>query len=78
MNLIKTCFELIRFVDYIHDRKKYVPLAKQMAQPPRYIIDAHLFKMKADLMKIIFECLDGSDGLLEKVTIGKLKIEENF
>jgi hypothetical protein len=64
MKVITTCFEIYRYVDFLHDRKKYVPLKFSHFQPPKYLIDAYLFKMKADYMKFIFETLDCEDGLL--------------
>lgn len=64
MKLIKACFELVRFIDYIHDRKKYVPLKFSNMQPQKYLIDAYFYKMKADYLKYIYECLDGDNGLL--------------
>ena len=67
MKVIKTCFEIYRFVDFFHDRKKYVPMKYQHGQPPKYLIDAYLYKMKADYMKFIFETLDCENGLLYDV-----------
>jgi len=67
MKVLKTCFEIYRFIDYIHDRKKYVPLKSLYGQPPKYLIDAYLYKMKADYMKFMFETLDCENGLLYKV-----------
>jgi len=63
LKLIRTCFEIYRYVDFIHDRKKYVPV-NGPRQPPKYLIDAYFYKMKADYMKFIFETLDCENGLL--------------
>jgi len=64
MRVIVTCFEIYRYIDFLHDRKKYVPLKYDYMQPAKYLIDAFLYKMKADYMKFIFETLDCEDGLL--------------
>lgn len=75
LDIIKTCFELYRFIDYIHDRKKYVPINYQNSQPAKYMLDAFFNKMKADHMRYIYECLDGDNGLLANVC---KNVEHNF
>jgi len=67
MKVIKTCFEIYKFIDYIHDKKKYVTLKYHASEPPKYLIDAYFYKMKADYMKFIFETLDCENGLLYNV-----------
>ena len=64
MKVIITCFEIYRYIDFIHDRKKYVEPKYQHLQPAKYLIDAHFYKMKSDYMKFIFETLDCENGLL--------------
>ena len=68
MKVITTCFEIYRYLDFIHDSKKYVPLKNSFNEPPKYLIDAYFYKMKADYMRYIFETLDCEDGLLYNVT----------
>lgn len=34
-------------------------------QPQKNLLDAILYKMKADYLRYIFECLNGDDGLLK-------------
>ena len=68
MKVIKTCFEIYRYLDYVHDQRRDVPLQSLDSQPPKYLIDAYFFKMKADYMKFIFETLDCEDGLLNNQT----------
>ena len=51
--------------NYIDDHRRHkVPLKDLSFQPAPYIVKALLCKMKADYMRIIYECLDGQNGLL--------------
>lgn len=55
---------MFMFVDYIHSERKVVPLDLLSKQPPLPVIDAVLYKMKADYLRISYECLSGDNGLL--------------
>ena len=63
LELISKCSRLYKFIDYAHKFKRWVPAPKS-SQPPTYIVDALFFKMKADYMRYIYECLSGVNGLL--------------
>lgn len=62
--IIDECTKVYRFIDYLHDRRKVVKLKNVGYQPQINIYNALLYKMKADYLRYIFECLDGDDGLL--------------
>lgn len=62
--MIDKCMQLYKFVDYLHDKRKPVPLKYTTSEPQKYIIDAHLYKLKADILNFIFECLGGENGAL--------------
>ena len=51
-------------IDFFHDFRPDVPLKYITSQPPPYILNALLFKMKADNLRYIYECLSGDNGLL--------------
>jgi hypothetical protein len=62
--IIDQCTKIYKFIDYLHDRRLNVKLKNIGAQPPKNEINATLYKMKADYLRYIFECLGGDDGLL--------------
>ena len=62
--MIGKCRDLYKYIDYLHDRRLPVPLKYKDVQPPKCILNAILFKMKADQMRLIYECLSGENGLL--------------
>ena len=64
LGIISQCKGLYKFIDYIHDRKQTVPIKYQYGQPPKCILNALFFKMKADYLRYIYECLAGDNGLL--------------
>ena len=66
LGIISQCKGLYKFIDYIHDRPKDVTIKNQYVhkQPPKCILNALFFKMKADYMRYIYECLSGDNGLL--------------
>lgn len=41
-----------------------VPLKDPRKQPPKYVLKALFFKLKADNLRVIYECLGYDDGLL--------------
>lgn len=59
---------MFKFVDYLDDFRKVVPLKDPRKQSPIYVLKAIFFKMKADNMRIIYECLGYDDGLLKHDT----------
>lgn len=63
--IIDQCRKVYRFIDYLHDRRKEVKLKNVNYQPQKNILNALLYKMKADYLRYIFECLNGDDGLLK-------------
>lgn len=69
--IINRCIKLIKFIDYLHDRRRIVPLKYTNSQPPNCVLSAVLYKMKADYMHFIFECLAGENGALKDDTILK-------
>jgi hypothetical protein len=56
---------MFKFVDYLDDKRMIVPLKDPRKQPPKYVLKATFFKMKADNLRIIYECLGNDDGLLK-------------
>lgn len=64
LTIITRCIQIYKFLDYIHDRRQIVKLKHMSMQPPKCIINAILFKMKADYMRYIHECLTGESGIL--------------
>ena len=41
-----------------------MPIKYQYGQPPKCILNALFYKMKADYLRYIYECLAGDNGLL--------------
>lgn len=64
LKLIEECGKIYKYIDYLHDAKQTVPLASAQRQPPKSILNAIFYKMKADYMRFIYECLSGDSGLL--------------
>jgi len=63
------CRKLYQFIDYFHDhpyRKNIgdTKFKEKDKQLPKCIIDATLYKMKADYLRYIYECVSGEDSLL--------------
>ena len=67
-NIINDCDKLFKLIDYTHDRKFVVPLKYLNQQPPKSTLNALFYKMKADYLRYIYECLSGDNGLLYGVT----------
>jgi len=65
LEIIKRCRDIFKFIDYLDDRRMIVPLKDPRKQPPKYVLKATFFKMKADYLRIIYECLGYDDGLLK-------------
>lgn len=61
--IIKKCIQVYKFIDYIADKRKKVPLKYITNQPPPYILNALFYKMKADQLRYIYECMSGDNGL---------------
>lgn len=59
----------------MHDRRLPVPLKYKDMQPPKCVLNAILYKMKADQMRLIFECLSGENGLLYELEEKKIYFE---
>lgn len=68
LHIIEHCTKLYKFIDYFQDARneKPVKLKSHFYQPPKCILNATLYKMKADYLRYIAECLFGDDGLLCK------------
>lgn len=64
MFIIDQCIKVYKFIDYLQDRRKLVKLKHINYQPPVCVIEALLYKMKADYLRYIFECISGDQGLL--------------
>jgi hypothetical protein len=64
LKLIEECGKIYKYIDYLHDAKQTVPLASAQRQPPKSILNAIFYKMNADYMRFIYECLSGDSGLL--------------
>ena len=47
-------------------RKTGIPTKENSGQLPDYLLKAHICKIKADYLRIIYECLDGMNGLLSQ------------
>ena len=45
-------------------------------QPPKCVLNATLYKIKADYLRYIYECLQGEDGLLADNSEKELFIKE--
>ena len=63
--MIKRCRDIFKFIDFLDDTRQIVPLKDPRKQPAKYILKSMFFKMKADYMRHIYECLSGDDGLLK-------------
>ena len=55
---------MFKFIDYVQDRRKEVPLKDISKQPIQCVVKALFFKLKADYLRYIYECLSGDNGLL--------------
>jgi hypothetical protein len=64
LDLIEKCRNLYKLIDYVHDRRKIVPLRDISREPLKCILDALFYKLKADNFRYIYECLSGNNGLL--------------
>lgn len=53
-----------------------VPIKNQNAQPPKCILNALFYKMKADYLRYIYECLSGENGLLVDFTLKVSFVED--
>jgi hypothetical protein len=47
-------------------RKTGIKTKENSGQLPDYLLKAHICKIKADYLRIIYECLDGMNGLLSQ------------
>ena len=68
LDLIEKCRDLYKLIDYVHDKRKCVPLNDMSKEPPKCQIDAVFYKLKADHFRYIYECLSGESGLLRADT----------
>jgi hypothetical protein len=64
MEIIDRCEKLYKFIDCCFDWKKDVPISNK-EQSPKNHVDALFYKMKADYLRMIYECLSGDNGLLD-------------
>ena len=67
-SIINDCDKLFKLIDYTHDRKYIVPLKYMNQQPPKSTLNALFYKMKADYLRYIYECLSGDNGVLYGIT----------
>ena len=66
--MIKKCNDLYKFIDYAYDRKVVVPINPEDTTK-KYTTateNALFYKIKADHLRYVYECLSGDDGLLFK------------
>ena len=63
---MNNCRKLYQFIDYFHDHdaRVNIKMADPTKQPPKSTIDAIIYKMKADYLRYIWECISGDDSLL--------------
>jgi hypothetical protein len=64
--MIQRCRDLYKFIDYIDDSRKVVPLEDMEKQATRYVLKATFCKMKADYLRNIYECCHGDNGIFFK------------
>ena len=64
MDIIERCRNLFKLIDYVDDRKHIVPLKDMERQPNKCVLKALFYKLKADYLRYIYECLSGDNGLL--------------
>ena len=67
LDIIEKSRKLYKFIDFVHYEKKQVPLRYPDTEPPIKIRNALMFKMKADILKYIYECISGDNGLLYEI-----------
>ena len=65
---MNNCRKIYQFIDYFHDHpdRANMKLKEPTKQPPKCVIDAILYKMKADYLRYIYECVSGDDSLLNE------------
>ena len=63
LDLVQRCRDLYKFIDFLDDGRKVVPLDDMSQQMPVYILKATFCKMKADYLRYIYECCHGDNGL---------------
>ena len=67
---------MFRFINCYHKRRDKIKLKDHHKQPPNYVVDAYLYTIKADILRFIYECLSGENGLFsdinEKIDFNKL------
>ena len=76
--MIDRCEKLFRFIDFVHDKRTHVDIKYEHMQPPQYILDALFYKMKADYLRYIYECLSGESGLLYEDEEKILNLKEYY
>jgi len=76
LDIIEKCRKIFKFIDYVQDRRKEVPLKDISKQPIQCVLKALLFKMKADYLRHIYECISGDNGLLAHDKINRSFVAE--
>lgn len=54
---------MFKFVDYVHFARKNVDIKYVNYQIPKSILDGLFFKLKADIMLYMYECIGGWNGI---------------
>ena len=62
--IIDRCTNIYKFVDYLQVARKDVSLKFVNHQISKSVLNALLFKLKADMMSYIYECLSGENGMI--------------
>lgn len=68
LNLINECTKIIKIAISIDDERRETDIKlkdgnEQLIDP---LLKAHICKIKADYLRIVYECLDGINGLLSQ------------
>jgi hypothetical protein len=63
--IIDRCIAIYKFVDYLHIARKDVSLKFVNHQISKSVLNALLYKLKADMMSYIYECLSGENGMIQ-------------
>lgn len=66
LDILTMCAKIYKFVDYLHDRRHINSKLKEgNPQIPQPVLNCWLYKIKADYLRFVYECLSGEDGLLK-------------
>lgn len=74
--IIERCIKIYKFVDYLQVARKDVSLKFVNHQISKSVLNALLYKLKADMMCYLYECLSGENGLLQYLDVDHKNIED--